>query len=99
MSNPFDWEHDSASEGLSSLAADLGIDKTANLGELKSRLSVGIDHYGCIHGTVVRGEDSEEREIYLRGNIRQRMIKTLYRAFRIYMGDGFVLLKLTKKVK
>ena len=78
MSNPFDWEHDSASEGLSSLAADLGIDKTANLGELKSRLSVGIDHYGCIHGTVVRGEDSEEREIYLRGNTRQRMIKTLY---------------------
>ena len=69
MSNPFDWEHDSASEGLSSLAADLGIDKTANLIELKSRLSVGIDQYGCIHGTVVRGEDSEEREIYLRGNI------------------------------
>ena len=68
MSNPFDWEHDSANEGLSALAADLRIDKTADLSELRSRLSVGIDHYGCIHGTVIRGEESEEREIYLRGN-------------------------------
>ena len=68
MSNPFDWEHDSANEGLSALAADLRIDKTADLSELRSRLSVGIDHYGCIHGTVIRGEESEEKEIYLRGN-------------------------------
>ena len=68
MSNPFDWEHDSSNEGLSALAADLRIDKTADLSELRSRLSVGIDHYGCIHGTVIRGEESEEREIYLRGN-------------------------------
>ena len=67
MSNPFDWEHDSANEGLSALAADLGVDKTAQLSELRMALSVGIDHYGCIHGTVLRGDESEEREIYLRG--------------------------------
>ena len=67
MSNPFDWEHDSANEGLSALAADLGVDRTAQLTELRTALSVGIDHYGCIHGTVLRGDESEEREIYLRG--------------------------------
>ena len=67
MSNPFDWEHDSASEGLSALAADLKVDKTANLCELRRRLSVGIDHYGSIHGTVTKGEE-EEKEIYLRGH-------------------------------
>ena len=67
MSNPFDWEHDSANEGLSALAADLGVDRTAQLAELRTALSVGVDHYGCIHGTVLRGDESEEKEMYLRG--------------------------------
>ena len=77
MSNPFDWEHDSANEGLSALAADLKVDKTANLCELRRRLSVGVDHYGSIHGTVTKGEE-DEREIYLRGHFSSSFLTDLF---------------------